>query len=81
METFCKECKRVYLTNPFMFCTTCAVNVTGYILPTEHEHDFMLIPCGHTGSVSSCPTWSPVDGCQCIDHLGKRDHKMQGRAL
>lgn len=33
------------------------------------------LPCGHETYVEDlCPTWGPVDGCQCQKHLGHVSH-------
>lgn len=73
----------VYVTfaNPFLVCDLCRQPV-----PRWHNNDkcgcgeeFWNEPCGDTAGVTSvCPSWSPVDGCQCREHLGRVDHAPAG---
>lgn len=48
--------------NPFILCTYlhCGKRVTNVIYPGGFN-----VPCGHVGSVDTCPSWGPVDGCVC----------------
>ena len=74
-----------YITfaNPYLRCDFCREPV-----PRWHNNDtcgcgetFWNEPCGHTaGTTSVCPSWSPVDGCQCREHLGHVDHDEQPAA-
>jgi hypothetical protein len=64
--------------NPFLRCDTCGEWVLGWVrhegqVP-ECQHLGQLYPCGHVGATSVCPSWSPVDGCRCLEHLGSVDH-------
>lgn len=66
--------------NLFLVCDQCQRSVS-------HWHDQRACgclgsgkaatnePCGHTAGVTStCPSWSPVDGCRCRAHLGHMPH-------
>ena len=63
--------------NPFLACASCGKRV-------ESFHDdrcgcgltgLMNFPCGDRASYDDlCPSWSPVDGCQCLAHLGHVPH-------
>lgn len=54
--------------NPYLVCDSCKKNVT-------HRENSRNQPCGHgAGFTSVCPSWSPVDGCQCMEHLGSVEH-------
>jgi hypothetical protein len=63
--------------NPFLVCGTCGERVADF-------HDGrcgcgetrpLNLPCGHCGEYRSlCPSWGPVDGCQCADQLGYVPH-------
>lgn len=68
----------VELANPFLTCTTCSAWVTGW-----HNNDqcgcdstWWNAPCGceRAGTTSVCPSWGPVDGCQCQRIFGSVDH-------
>ena len=64
--------------NPFLRCDECGQSVEGVVAlvgnPTGCNHICDNVPCGHRGSTSSCPSWSPVDGCRCQEHLGHVPH-------
>ncbi|MER7908262.1 hypothetical protein [Streptomyces sp. NPDC096068] len=65
--------------NPYLVCAVCREQAKGF-----HDGDEAacgcgagdwLVPCGHTAeAVSVCPSWDPVDGCQCQEFLGRVDH-------
>lgn len=69
----------VYITfaDPYLTCDECAQFVTGF-----HDNDrcgcddgHYLRPCDHNaGATSACPSWSPVDGCECLSGFGRVDH-------
>lgn len=70
----------IEFANPFMRCEVCHNKVTGYIDPLQQvqacTHRGELIPCRHnTGVNSVCPSWSPVDGCRCVQFFGKLYHE------
>lgn len=58
--------------NPYLVCDFCGARVEGFAdLPGPVEN----YPCGHAAGYSDlCPSWGPVDGCQCQAHLGYRPH-------
>lgn len=57
--------------NPFNSCEQCGARTTG---TDDHSRNQ---PCGHTGGFRSvCPSWSPVDGCNCLTFLGAIDHGL-----
>lgn len=58
--------------NPYNACDACGARTTH---GSTADGRFRNQPCGHAASFSSlCPSWGPVDGCMCIEHLGRRDH-------
>lgn len=70
----------VYVTfaNPYLVCERCRRSVRRW-----HDNDrcgcgeegWQNLPCGHQDGVTSvCPSWSPVDGCCCLEHLGRVPH-------
>jgi hypothetical protein len=63
-----------HYANPFLICTVCRKSVVGYIHSPEHAENWKNFPCHHLGITSSCPSWSPVDGCRCQEHLGSVEH-------
>jgi hypothetical protein len=58
----------IVFANPYLRCDQCHQPV-----PAWHDNTkcgcnagFWSEPCGHSsGITSSCPSWSPVDGCSC----------------
>lgn len=68
----------ITLADPYLTCDNCKKWITGW-----HNNDacgcddtFWNVPCGceKAGATSACPSWGPVDGCQCAEILGKIDH-------
>lgn len=58
--------------NPYIVCDLCKKRATDGSIESGR---FRNIPCGHAADFHSvCPSWGPVDDCQCIEHLGRRDH-------
>lgn len=69
----------VPFANPFMICNQCKRRVEGFVSSVYRddlcEHDFDNYPCGHAAGIQSlCPSWSPVSGCQCLEHIGTVNH-------
>lgn len=66
--------------NPYLTCDKCSQWVTGIRNLGEHEGLVTNAPCGHTaGATSTCPSWGPVDGCSCAEHLGPVQHREPRR--
>lgn len=69
----------VIYANPYLRCDECGGVALGYTV-TPHpgmDGDHANWPCGHHAAITSdCPSWSPVNGCQCIEHLGHREHEL-----
>lgn len=77
----------VKFANPHLYCKQC-----GQAAPSWHDDSqcgtphapcpagWYLAPCGHAAEAkSSCPTWGPVDQCQCLARLGRQDHATARR--
>ncbi|MFD1832431.1 hypothetical protein ACFSJS_22690 [Streptomyces desertarenae] len=68
-----------YITfaNPYLVCSAC-----GQPVPRWHDDTkcgcaagWWNDPCGHRADFDSvCPSWDPVDGCQCAEKLGHVPH-------
>lgn len=75
--TFTRTHVYVSFANPFLVCDLCRQPA-----PRWHNNDkcgcteeCWLDPCSHNAeAVSVCPSWNPVDDCQCREHLGSVDH-------
>jgi hypothetical protein len=62
------------LANPHIQCAECGEQVTSFHCAetcgcTGSSWNW---PCRHDADThNTCPTWSPVDGCQCIPNGGE----------
>ncbi len=65
-----------HFANPFLVCNLCKQSVVGYIVSSEFVENLTNYPCGHIGVTSTCPSWSPVGGCRCLEHLGSIQHSL-----
>lgn len=78
MTTYTRTHTYITFANPHLLCDTCQQPA-----PRWHNDDrcgcddsFWNEPCGHRSGVSSsCPSWNPVDGCQCLETFGAVEHK------
>lgn len=69
----------VSFANPFLVCSDSDCRQP---VPRWHNHHKCGCdthswndPCRHTAeAVSVCPSWDPVDGCQCQEVLGSVNH-------
>lgn len=67
----------VEFANPYLRCDQCKEWVTGFHDPDKCGCDTYTVNvpcCCRSGSTSVCPSWSPVDGCQCQEVLGSVGH-------
>ena len=70
----------VYITfaDPYLTCDRCHAWVESWHDDTRCGCDstFWNAPCGceRAGVTTVCPSWGPVDGCQCMEHLGRVEH-------
>lgn len=59
---------KVGLANPYLICEQCKAKVPYWHNPDRCgcDGEFFNHPCGHkAGTVSTCVSWGPVDGCTC----------------
>lgn len=68
----------VAFANPYLACDECKQPVRSWHDPDKcgcDQEGFQNRPCGHqAGATSACPSWGPVDGCQCREHFGHVPH-------
>lgn len=58
--------------NPYLRCVNCGARIEYWI---DGERPARNYPCDHAADYKDdCPSWGPVDGCQCQAHLGYRPH-------
>jgi hypothetical protein len=61
--------------NPYKMCVQCQAWVTSFTNTVDGEGLTVNQPCGHTADYKNmCPSWSPIDGCQCQEFLGHVPH-------
>jgi hypothetical protein len=64
----------VTFADPYKTCDKCGAWITGVL---DAPGPLILLPCEHRSSYTDhCPSWGPVDGCSCVDHLGQRPHPV-----
>lgn len=62
----------IRFADPYKTCDACGQRITGVLDGTRHPTN---VPCEHrAGYTDRCPSWSPVDGCLCAEHLGEIPH-------
>lgn len=75
---------RTHLTitpaNPYLVCGQCGTRVEEFHDDrcgcSESDGPLWLMPCDHRGDYRDlCPSWNPVDGCCCLEHLGQVPHE------
>lgn len=77
MSTHTRTHVYVEFANPYLECDRCHHRAVAWHDPQRCDcgDTAWNQPCGHTVGVSSvCPSWSPVDGCRCLAHLGYVPH-------
>lgn len=63
----------ISFANPFLICDECGQPVARFHDPDRcgcESKPLCNDPCEHLGFTSTCPSWGPVDGCRCPEHLG-----------
>jgi hypothetical protein len=68
----------VSFADPYLRCTQCQGWVRGFHDPDRCGCDTYLVNvpcCCRSGVTSACPSWNPVDGCACLEHLGYVGHE------
>jgi hypothetical protein len=65
--------------NPFLACRACGKRVEAFHDDgcgcDESGGPLLLVPCFHRSDYDDlCPSWSPVDGCTCLESLGRVPH-------
>lgn len=69
----------IHPANPFLTCGMCGERVETFHDDecgcSESGGPLLLMPCFHRSDYDDlCPSWGPVDGCQCREHLGHVPH-------
>lgn len=76
MATLTRTHTRTYnairFADPYKMCDYCGAWITGVL---DAPGPIILVPCGHRANYTDqCPSWGPVDGCACVEHLGHKPH-------
>lgn len=67
----------IRFANPHLICDNCRKPVSGWHNPDVCGCNTFTVNvpcCCRAGTTSTCPSWSPVDGCRCAQQLGAVDH-------
>lgn len=65
----------VLFADPYKVCNQCGGWVDGVL---DMPGVPLTVPCEHrSGYTDVCPSWGPVDGCQCMEHLGYVPHRAR----
>lgn len=73
-HTYTRTFNVIEPANPYLRCLRCGARVEYWL---DGEHREPNHPCNHiAGYESTCPSWGPVDGCQCEEHLGYVPHSV-----
>ena len=81
-HTFTRTHLAIHPANPFLACCTCCKRVEAFHDDecgcSESGGRLLLMPCFHRSDYYNvCPSWGPVDGCQCQEHLGHVPHPAE----
>jgi hypothetical protein len=58
----------IYFADPYKQCIKCERWIIGVL---DKPGPLVVIPCEHESDYRDvCPSWSPVDGCECIRIFG-----------
>ena len=64
--------------NPFLACVVCGKRIEAFHddqCGCDLNGTLVNFPCCHDRDYDDlCPSWGPVDGCQCLAHLGYVPH-------
>jgi len=66
--------------NPFLACATCGKRVEAFHDDQCgcHLEGPVNMPCFCRGGYDDlCPSWGPVEGCECLAHLGHVPHPAE----
>lgn len=75
-RTFTRTYDAIDFADPYKTCDQCGEWITG-VLDSPHP---INLPCEHRASYTDrCPSWGPVDGCQCVEQLGHKLHEEAPR--
>ena len=65
----------IRFADPYKVCNACGEWIDGVL---DAPGPTIVTPCEHrAGYTDLCPSWSPVDGCLCVEHLGHRPHALR----
>lgn len=65
----------LYPANPYLTCVQCGAWVESFSNAGGIEGPQVNQPCGHAADYKNmCPSWGPVDGCNCKEDLGRVPH-------
>jgi hypothetical protein len=73
--TYTRTVHSIDPANPYLACAQCGGWIDHFTHTGDGEGPQENEPCGHASDyVNRCPSWGPVDGCQCAEQLGDVPH-------
>lgn len=73
-HTYTRTHNTIDFADPYKQCVRCGGWITGIL---DAPGPIILVPCEHQSDYRDvCPSWGPVDGCRCAEHLGSVDHPV-----
>jgi hypothetical protein len=74
-HTYTRTHNVISYADPYKKCCTCGAWIDGAL---DGPGPLILVPCEHQSDYDSvCPSWGPVDGCQCPSHFGHVPHDVR----
>jgi hypothetical protein len=72
VHTYVRTYNEIRFADPYKVCNACGGWITGVL---DMPGVPLVMPCEHDlGYRDVCPSWGPVDGCQCVEVLGHVEH-------
>ena len=73
--TYTRTVNTIDPANPYLTCVQCGGWVDHFSHTGEGQGPSRNQPCDHAADYANvCPSWGPVDGCLCAEHLGHVPH-------
>jgi len=73
-HTYTRTSNSTGFADPYKQCLKCGGWVTGVL---DSPGPPIVLPCNHEGTYRDlCPSWGPVDGCQCLEQFGSVNHPV-----
>ena len=69
-RTYTRTVNTIDPASPYLICVQCGAWVDHFSHTGEGQGPSRNQPCDHRADYANvCPSWSPVDGCNCMEHV------------